>query len=112
MVPDHDTAVATVVMVIPAAVPAAIMIAELDARAAVVVAITVIIAVAANAHTELGRAGDRRRGHRNGRDGSECVGKLPHILLLSVVAPGQKTNAMARSCRNSTETFLNGCSPS
>src|SRR5215813_7237739 len=92
MAADHDSAVAVIVAVamIPAAVPATVMSVKLDTRATV---IAVIVAVAANAHAEIVRAGDRRHAHCDRREGSEYVRKLLHVLLLCSLHVGEQTRS-------------------
>lgn len=54
MLPDHDAAVTIIVVAVPATVPASVMFTELGSRP--IIAITVVIAVAANAPAEFGLA--------------------------------------------------------
>src|SRR3954471_10902635 len=89
--PDHDTVVAIVMaMAVPSAMQAAIMLIEPEARAAMV-AVAVIVAIAANVDAESRGAGHRGRTDGDGCKGRQCVSKLPHCSISTLVAGRKRT---------------------
>jgi hypothetical protein len=86
MVPlDHDSAVAIII----AMVPASVMVIELGSRPTVI-AVTVVVAVAADPEPEFGRAGDRWGGNGDRSHGGKY--KLLHVPLQSLLrTEGKRT---------------------
>jgi hypothetical protein len=83
MVTSNDYSVA---IMVPTAMPPSVMSVELGARAAIVIAVAIIVVrIATDAEAKSLGARYGRRCDRDGRQRSESARKLLHSLLLSLL---------------------------
>src|SRR5271165_5712561 len=103
VIPNHDAAVAIVLVMIPSAMPASIVFIKPNSRSMIPVA--VVVTVAAHVDAKPGSIGEGRGTHREGSQRGDCVGELPHLFLLRLRLPERNRMPAALVAGTAQELF-------